>query len=80
MSGIAFNYGTEGEEMDTYLVTERLCLTEPDEAGGQRAVPEGHADARWFYAAEGVEVPMAEAERYGLLKPAKKAPAKKEAK
>ena len=48
--------------MDTYIVTERLALTEDD-----RLVPEESAEARWLYAIPGQRIPLAEAQRYGLV-------------
>lgn len=38
-----------------------------------RVVPEGHADARWLWAAPGDEVPHAEAVRLGAIRPAPEA-------
>lgn len=52
--------------MDMYEVTERLALTEEDEDGNQRAVPEDDPAARWFLAAPGRFIPVEEAKRYGL--------------
>lgn len=48
--------------MEQYKVTERLCKTED----GERLVPENHPEARWLYAIPGQQIPMAEAERFGL--------------
>ena len=55
----------KGADMEMYEVTERLVLT----ADG-RVVPEGDPDGRWLYAIPGQQVPLAEAERYGLVKQA----------
>lgn len=53
--------------MSMYTVQERLCLTEDD-----KLVPEGDPEARWLFAIPGDEIPVDQAERYGLLKsPAK---------
>lgn len=53
--------------MSMYTVKERLCLTEDD-----KLVPEGEPEARWLFAIPGDEIPVDQAERYGLLKsPAK---------
>lgn len=51
----------EKNAMAMFTVQERLCLTEDD-----RIVLEGDLDARWLYAIPGQEIPLAEAERYGL--------------
>ena len=67
MSGLSFDYGSEVGDMDVYVVTERLALTEPDDDGNQLAVPEEDSRARWFFAAEGAQISVADAERYGLL-------------
>jgi len=75
MSGLSFEYIDQAKEavVEKYLVEERLALTEPDEDGNQRAVPESNPEARWLYAIPGAEIPLEEAERYGLVKQAKKA-------
>lgn len=49
--------------MESYKVSERLAKTEDD-----RVVPESDPDARWLYAIPGHEIPLEEAERYGLIK------------
>jgi hypothetical protein len=56
------------KEEDVFTATERLCLTEPDENGEQRLVPEGSPEARWLFCAVGQEIPTADAEKYGLVK------------
>lgn len=48
---------------ELFTVTERLCKTED----GERIVPENHPEARWLYAIPGQQVPMDEAERFGLV-------------
>lgn len=55
-------------ELNWYVVQARLALTEDG-----RLVPEGHADARWLYAIPGQYIPLADAERYGLVKARPKA-------
>jgi hypothetical protein len=37
----------EAGDVETYTVKERLALTDHDENGNQRAVPEGDLEARW---------------------------------
>ena len=55
--------------MGSHTVQEHLYLTEDD-----RIVQEDDPEARWLYAVPGQEIPLAEAERYGLV--GKAAPAK----
>lgn len=52
--------------MEMYEVTERLALTEEDDDGNQRLVPENDPSARWFFAAPGQLIPLDDAQRYGL--------------
>lgn len=70
MSGLAFDYLDSRKESDVgmYEVKERLALTEDE-----RLVPEEDPEARWLYAIPGQEIPLAEAERYGLVKKRAKA-------
>jgi hypothetical protein len=59
---------TKETPMEKYIVEERLALTED----GERLVPEESEEARWLYAIPGQEIPLADAERFGLTKQAKK--------
>jgi hypothetical protein len=54
------------DDMAKHKVDRRLYLT----ADGKRVVEEGDKDAVSLYASAGKEIPMAEAERFGLTKPA----------
>lgn len=62
-----------GEERRTtvglFVAKDRLWLTEDRE----RVVEEGDHEAFYLYAVPGDEVPIAEAERYGLVKGKKQA-------
>lgn len=59
------NEGTGSVELER--VDRHWYLTEDR----SQVVPEGHADARWLWAAPGDEVPRAEAVRLGAVRPAK---------
>jgi hypothetical protein len=50
---------------DVVKVDRHWCLTEDR----SRVVPETHPDARWLHWTPGQEVPRAEAERLGAIKP-----------
>lgn len=63
--------------MSTYTVTDedgRLALTEDE----QRLVPDDDPEARWLYATPGQEIPMEDAEKFGLAKKAAPKAAPKE--
>lgn len=60
------------EDMDMYEVDVRRCLTEDD-----RLVEENDPDARWLYCTPGQRIPMADAVKYGLVKPEKPEPKKR---
>lgn len=51
------------------IATARLCLTEDD-----RLVPDTDEAARWLFCVPGFPIKRADAERYGLLAPAKPEP------
>jgi hypothetical protein len=50
-----------------FVCTERLWLTVDD-----HIVPDGHREARFLFCTPGDEIPMTEAVRRNLVKPAKK--------
>jgi hypothetical protein len=53
------------EEEPMWISPRRLFLT----ADKERVVEDGDIEARYLLVGKGGEVPMADAERYGLLKP-----------
>jgi len=53
------------EEQPMWISPRRLFLT----ADRERVVEDGDVEARFLLVGKGGEMPMAEAERYGLLKP-----------
>lgn len=55
-------------------VNERLAITED----GEELVPEDDLRARWLFCTPGSRIKKADAERFGLLKGAKRAPATKQ--
>lgn len=57
------NREAKGDDgVDVIVVTERLCLTEDG-----RLVPEDDPGSRWLYAIPGHTIPLADAQRYGLV-------------
>lgn len=59
---LEINHPEEDDDVPSYTVTERYCLTEDD-----RLVIEGDLEARWLYAIPGQEIPWSEAKKYGLV-------------
>lgn len=59
---LEINHPEEDDDVPSYTVKERYCLTEDD-----RIVIEGDLDARWLYAIPGQEIPWSEAKKYGLV-------------
>ena len=65
----------EVSERGFVVAKERLALTED----GARLVLEEDPEARWLYAIPGQEIPMAAAEKFGLLAKPKQAEEPKQA-
>lgn len=59
--------------MESFEVTERLCLTEDD-----RVVGEDHPEARWLWKIPGEHVSIEEAQARGLIVAAVEEPASEE--